>query len=201
MVHARSGEGGMPNIWNGGGLGDDAGFPALRGGVVDYVFRRHICQVQAGLLAIDTAKGEGRAGLCDCNGVMLAPTDVSDRVVGVIEGVDFGGDIDGGVVIASAFGDAGGAKCVEAPGPDIAVDILGERMIVAGEDGLVLPATGAEKFWDEACAAFDVDTLVDVVAQLVLLAASPNVDHAFASESHAVIGASLNVDSIKYFFI
>ena len=201
MVHTRGGERGMPNIWDRGGPGDDAGFPALRGGVVDDVFRRDVCQVQAGLLAIDTAEGEGRAGLCDCNGVVLAPTDVFDRVVGVVERVDFGGDIDSGVVLAGAFGDAGGAKCVEAPGPDVAVDVLGERVVVAGEDGLVFSATGAEIFWGKACAAFDVDTLVDMVAQLVLLAASPNIDHAFASEGHTMIGASFDVDSIRDFFV
>ena len=201
MVHTRSGERGVPNIRDRGRLGDDAGFPALRGGVVDDVFRRDVCQVQAGLLAIDTAEGKGRAGLCDCNGVMLAPTDVSDGVIGVVEGVDFGGNIYSGVVLASAFRNAGGAKCVESPGPDIAVDVLGERVVVASEDGLVFSATGAEEFWDEACAAFDVDTLIDVMTQLILLAASPDIDHAFASECHAVIRASLDVDSIRYLFI
>ena len=95
---------------------------------------------------------------------MLAPADVFDGVVGVVERADFCGDIHGRVVLAGAFRDTGGAKCVEAPGPDVAVDVLGERVIVAGEDGLVFSATGAEIFWNQACAAFDVDTLVDMVA-------------------------------------
>ena len=43
MVDPRGGERGLPNIWDRGGLGDDAGFPALRGGVVDDVFWRDVC--------------------------------------------------------------------------------------------------------------------------------------------------------------
>ena len=74
-------------------------------------------------------------------------------------------------------------------------------MVSAGVDGSVHAATGAEERGYQTGFAFDVDAFVDVVAELILLAAAPDVDLACLAKGHTVVGTAGYVGDLSKFGI
>ncbi len=106
----------------------------------------------------------------------MAACHVHDVGIGVIERLDQAGRVYGGVVVAGPGGDAGRAETVQAPGPDLVFGVDGETVVRACVDGFVFAGAGAEEGGVETAFLLDVEALIDVVAELVLLPAAPDVD-------------------------
>ena len=118
---------------------------------------------------------------------MRASGDGGDCISVEREGGNTGGGKYDGLVAASAFSDAGLSKAVQAPGPYIFFILLNcERMVNAAADQSAF-FIQAQRSWDERVEAL---ALENTMAELILLAGSPDKDFAILSKSHGMISAA-----------
>lgn len=173
-----------------GGSDQDA---VLTGDILDDVVFAKVVLSNTGLMRVHAAPAEEITISSDDDGVALATRDVGDLVL--LEFLDDHGLGDGEEGVgAIIIVDASLAVAVETPGPDLTIDVDGERVVVTRVNRRDLLAAGDVD--GTGLETVDTRALNNATTQLILLPVAPSVNNALVVEDDRMISTTDGGDDV-----